>query len=405
MNNLNLKIISTLFFVLILFTELIPNLGAVDKIGPQWFYLSIINLLILLYHLFKTKTDFLDLFKNKVNLSYLIFLLICSLSIFFAQNVLESINYISRFFIIFLTFVNFQILTKGLKQIYIIWIISIIFFVEGLLIFNQFIEIYEFGKDFGRNSKLIGAAANINIAGFSIAMFLPFAINLQNNLKGIKKLIIIILIFISVFSAFLTGSRGTILSITIIFIAYTILFILKEKQVRNKLKKISFILIPFVFSIIITEVLFDSMRYSYRINQIVERGSDSRIKYYEDAFESIKERPLIGVGIGNWKINSIEKGKRHIEGYIVPYHAHNDFIQLFAEIGIIGLITYLMIYIFALSKPILNLFKKHSPVLFCCLLFFVVYALDSNLNFPIARPIIQIKWALILAIILNNEEH
>ena len=36
------------------------------------------------------------------------------------------------------------------------------------------------------------------------------------------------------------------------------------------------------------------------------------------------------------KLKSIEYDNRDITGYIVPYHAHSDFIQLGAELGIIG---------------------------------------------------------------------
>ena len=60
----------------------------------------------------------------------------------------------------------------------------------------------------GRNAKLIGVSANINIAGFSIALTLPFALNLLYKLKGLKKFILSIFVIISVFSAFMTGSRG-----------------------------------------------------------------------------------------------------------------------------------------------------------------------------------------------------
>ena len=41
-------------------------------------------------------------------------------------------------------------------------------------------------------------------------------------------------------------------------------------------------------------------------------------------------------GLGNWKLKSIEYDSKNIEGYIVPYHAHSDFIQLGAELGVIG---------------------------------------------------------------------
>ena len=38
-----------------------------------------------------------------------------------------------------------------------------------------------------------------------------------------------------------------------------------------------------------------------------------------------------GTGLGNWKIKSIDYDSKDIVGYIVPYHAHSDFIQLGAE--------------------------------------------------------------------------
>lgn len=394
------------FFIISLFsTELISNFGAVDKIGPQWLYLSLLNLIIFLYFFIYEKVLEIDVvFKNKTTISYILFLIMCLISISVAQNKIESINYFSRLVIVFFTFINFSLLLRKINKKAIFWILSIVLFIEGLAIFGQFLELYDFGKDFGRNSKLIGVSANINIAGFSIALILPFTLSLLNQLTGIKKIFFFSFTTISIFSSFLTGSRGTALSVTIIFIGFSIYHLIKEKGLYLKVKKIGFILLPFFLSIITTELLFNSMRYSYRMNQIVERGSNSRLKYYKDAFESIKENPIIGIGIGNWKINSIDKGKRHIEGYIVPYHAHNDYIQILAEVGFLGLISYLCIIWFALKKHLLMFFKSNSQLIFSCLLFFLVYALDSNLNFPIARPIMQIKLAFILAILLNHEE-
>ena len=50
-------------------------------------------------------------------------------------------------------------------------------------------------------------------------------------------------------------------------------------------------------------------------------------------FTHIKSNPILGVGLGNWKLKSIEYDAKDIEGYVVPYHAHSDFIQLGAELG------------------------------------------------------------------------
>ena len=61
---------------------------------------------------------------------------------------------------------------------------------------------------------------------------------------------------------------------------------------------------------------------------------NQRLRYYEDVFKHVVSNPVIGVGLE--KIKSIEYDNKDINGYIVPYHAHSDFIQLGAELGVIG---------------------------------------------------------------------
>jgi len=397
--------LSGLFLILILFTEFIPNLGAVDKIGPQWLFLSVVNGIILLYFLAKRKVFDIKIFRNsKIFFSYTAFLSICFLSILGAINTAESFIYISRLLIVFIGLINITLLIRYIKFEVLLWILTTLLLVESLAILNQFIDVYDPTKEFGRNSKMIGVAANINIAGFSIALLMPFALQLYLSIKNKLKIILFLLLIISSFTCFLTGSRGAILSISFVFIAFIIRSYFIERKPKRKFFKTLIIISPFLISIFATEILFDTMRYSYRINQIVERGSNSRLKYYEDTFDSFKENPLLGIGIGNWKINSINKGKRHIEGYIVPYHAHNDFLQILAETGILGFLSYISIFLFSIFqfRNFKNLFN--TPLIFCSLVFLLVYLIDANLNFPIARPIMQIKLALVLALLIRNEK-
>lgn len=337
-------------------------------------------------------------------MAYVSFLFFCLLSIFSAINYHESINYFSRILIVFVTFIIFLILLNNISGNNIIWLLVGLIFIESFSIFNQFIKYFNPNIEFGRNSQLIGVSANINIAGFSLAMLLPFIIQKYLESKKRIKFILLLIISLSSFSILLTGSRGASLSLTLIIIFYIFKTLFQKSSIKQKINTSTIILIPFLISVISTEILFDSMSYSYRMNQIVERGSNSRLKYYADTLESIRENPLLGIGIGNWKFNSIDKGKRHIEGYIVPYHAHNDFLQILAEIGILGFLSYVFIFLFSFYKlkSINDLYNK--PILFSCLIFLIIYIIDANLNFPIARPIMQIKLALVLAIILRNEK-
>ena len=90
-----------------------------------------------------------------------------------------------------------------------------------------------------------------------------------------------------------------------------------------------------------------------------EESSNGRFGYWGDAWDYIKENPVFASGLGNWKIESIDKGKEHISGYTVPYHAHNDFIHVFAETGILGGLSYLLLFILV-TYYVSKIFKNRT---------------------------------------------
>ena len=129
-----------------------------------------------------------------------------------------------------------------------------------------------------------------------------------------------------------------------------------------------------------------------------------RLRYYEDVVTHFSSNPIFGVGIGNWKLSSIHYDREDIDGYIVPYHAHSDFIQLGAELGIIGFMLYLGVFLIGAYFALILLFKsglKSEDKWFIFLLICAlgVYFIDANLNFPIARPQVLAPWALTMALL------
>ena len=107
-----------------------------------------------------------------------------------------------------------------------------------------------------------------------------------------------------------------------------------------------------------------------------------------DAVKSIMQYPILGIGIGNWKIKSIEYAGVDVNGYTVPYHTHNDFLQISAEIGVIGGIIYLMIYLIPIYQVLIKLKNRVLDNLnLVYLLIISSIFIDSMLNFPIARPV------------------
>ena len=203
----------------------------------------------------------------------------------------------------------------------------------------------------------------------------------------------------------------TYLSYILLFISFSALYILLTRSAFLSLGVLTFIIVIFNYKKIITHSIpllailligyffvnltFNSQNpdeISSRISSIALTTEDDsineRLGYYSDAVKSIMEFPVFGIGIGNWKIKSIEYAGVDVNGYTVPYHTHNDFLQISAEIGVIGGIIYLMIYLIPIYQVLIKLKNRVLDNLnLVYLLIISSIFIDSMLNFPIARPI------------------
>ena len=119
------------------------------------------------------------------------------------------------------------------------------------------------------------------------------------------------------------------------------------------------------------------------------------------------DQPFTGFGIENWKIVSIKYVKEKMRYYEVPYHAHNDFLQIGAETGIIGFLSYIFIFLYIFYKLIKQIFQedkihfdkdKYLPFILCIL----IYCFDSSINFPRARPVNVINLSLVIGFLMSK---
>ena len=154
-----------------------------------------------------------------------------------------------------------------------------------------------------------------------------------------------------------------------------------------------------------------------KIRKLFEKNIKTlSVPFFEDNYQTLnlitqkffKEKKItitiFGVGLGNWKLKSIDYDAKDIKGYIVPYHAHSDFIQLGAELGIIGFLLYLAVFLWAIYYVyrlirFSSISTEEKVFLFLMLTALGVYSVDANLNFPIARPQVLVVWAMIMAMI------
>lgn len=415
MNNILLKFsYEKLLIVLILGAYFIPNFYAIDRIGNQWFFLSSISILSFFYLVFSNKlnSNLKFLVQRREILFYSFFIIGALISIFYSLNKAEALATFNQYFTVFICYILIRIFLNLINngEKFILNLLLVFIVIELFLSFTPIISDLENNRLAFRSVKYSGATANVNITSFSFLYKLPlvlyFLIRTNNNLK---KFFLSIMIFVVAFIISVLGSRASFLGLAICLLGFTYYLIVCNKDSIFRIKHLFWGLLPLIMAGLLNLYLLknndnDFLSRASTININTTDGSvDQRLKYYSHTLKQFAKTPLFGVGVGNWKFYSIDYSKKDINGFIVPYHAHNDFLQILAELGIIGLFFYGFFLFFSIK--ILFSSKKFPDNLNIFLFASVlVFLLDSSLNFPIARPVSQLFLISLLGLISLYEK-
>ena len=225
------------------------------------------------------------------------------------------------------------------------------------------------------------------------------------NLLLISSLISILVLF----------SRAAIIGLILVFVISLLYYLVKEKRkvvVQTILVSLSLCLSYLAYNFLNEKNTFDFIE--ERFSTVAQPSSDQSVKqrvtYYRIALEDIKNHPLTGIGIGSWKLLSIQRTNEILGGYMIPYVVHNDFLEIGAESGVLSLFSYLFFIFFPfiiLLKRSINF--KNNNLHFLVLTCLSIYILDSLINFPMHRVVSSINLYFILALfyyitIKNNHE-
>lgn len=265
--------------------------------------------------------------KAKQNYLILGLWIMMLISIIFAFNkslCWESLENISKVFFFYFAAINLIDSKRYLN--YFIWTILFIF---GLLSIDRAICCFFKGMTYCGGP---GGGDN-NIFAILLVMVIPFAFYFCFVEKSIIKKVILSLLFLSLILATIaTFSRGGFLGLV------TVLGLI---WLKTKYKLIS----SFTSIILIIGVLFFLPQgYKDRVHSILEYRQDGsamgRIEAWKAGWEMIKDRPMTGVGLGNFSSLS------HIYNPQVPeedIEPHNSFIQIAAECGLIALLFFVLL--------------------------------------------------------------
>ena len=407
----NYLILSLYFFVFITPQYIEGFFLAFDRVYPQMFVISLINIIAFIHiiKIFNFK-EFVSNFKHKKHfLSFFFVVIFAIISLSVADNFIEGVVSLVKLINFLIAFCLITIIAFSpnfnLYKYFIVATITSLFIESVIINFLVLDSVIANGNLLGRSNTYAGFGANINISSFSVLIKSIVPIYLLFNYKNVLiKLICSFLLVSSFLSVLLLMSRAAVIALVLVFISVFFLSILANKRkyyLTNGLLILTLFLSILFYNIINEKNAYNILgeRFSNITNPVVDGSVNERLNFYTTALGSIIENPVLGIGYGNWKIKSIDLSKEIISSYRVPYFVHNDFLQFAAEIGILGGLCYMFYILF----PFWVSFKKtirHKMfnLDFMIFLIFLIYIVDSMLNFPIDRPIsiIYLFFAIIL---------
>jgi O-Antigen ligase/Tetratricopeptide repeat len=282
------------------------------------------------------------------------------------------------------------------------------------------------GKDFTVIADHIGFLfGNKNLAASFLFLVLPFCLNFllknentaenqvnsdkntvntvfykQKNIFLYKKVVIGLLIAIILSIVWFSQCRSVILGLLFaILAAISILFIQKTAQKRIFIIGISIFMLIFVGT---TWLNWSNLQWFTNTNTI-----NTRLELWRNSLLMVRDYPILGVGAGNWQLFFPKYGLSAIggateTGRLVFQRPHNDFLWIWSELGVIGIASYLFVFVILLKTGFSA--AKHSLKAMIFTAFLLGYMVVAFADFPLERIEHQIVFCLLAVEILAFAE-
>lgn len=223
---------------------------------------------------------------------------------------------------------------------------------------------------------------NANSIGMMTAVGALLSVYFFRNASGVssKILLVLIVVFLGIVSL-ITGSRKAVVMLMGGFAAYIFLSS-KGKRIRSLFFIIFLLLvlwylimeIPYFYSIV-------GWRMEAFLSQFTGEGElDGSSKYrqilIDAAIDAWKQKPFFGHGLDCFRhFGKLATGK--------DFYAHNNYVELLADLGVFGFVAYYGGYVYALIKSWKNRKNQLSILMFVliCVMLVVEYACVTYMGF------------------------
>jgi putative inorganic carbon (HCO3(-)) transporter len=316
-----------LFLALIIFVYIINVVGF--KKGREKFINSIVNF-----------------FTEKLSIFIIVLLGAMLLSTIYAVDkkiaLTESARFITYIFMYFI--IKYEFNSKKQIKILLKCYIFISFILSCIGIVQHFTgvgltEKFTKASAFGTGIRIASTLFNPNAYGaYLILIIFPLIMLSIYEKNKNKKIVYIFLSLLLLTNLLMTFSRNALLGFGLGILVLALIYSIKLIFALGGFSVLMF-LIPSVLQ---------------RFKDVTSLSqNESRIKLWKTAIMMIKEHPILGVGNGNYVSRYNEYVIKYKELKYQSYQnypAHNSYLKVQSELGIIGIISFLAIVLTALSR-------------------------------------------------------
>ena len=290
-----------------------------------------------------------NIYLSIFTLWYLLFCFtgVCSVTFYVHSDIVNVYRLIVTFIITlcFILEINSRKKLEGIANVYVFSsiVMALLIWLSGAL---DFLRYQEMTEDMRLGGDITGNANSFSTLFMFAGVFSAWLFIFEKK-KWTKVLYLICFLSILVIMA-LSGGRKTMFSV---FMAFSVFLLMKEDKNRKKvLKNICLLIIlavlliyillevPFFYNLIGERFigLFDLFTGQHNVEA---HGDDMRKRIFSLALNGWLENPIFGHGFDSFKFYNLR-----VTGH--NYYAHNNYVELLYDLGLVGFLLYYYIYIY-----------------------------------------------------------
>ena len=227
-----------------------------------------------------------------------------------------------------------------------------------------------------------------------LLMPIPLVLSMSRLVGEKERLVAGIAAAIMAVTVFLSGSRGGMIAIFIELVVFALL-LLRQRVPAFRYKKKAQLVVVTTFAVVLASLLWwlGGKELTSRVSSIAtethtELSGGMRLSIDRDAFRMFRNRPILGWGLGTFP--TVYPRFRSFYTNFFVNQAHNDYLQLLSEMGLLGfgtMVWFLVIlYRHAVGKITNWMSDVSGAVTLACLLGITGILVHSLLDFNLQVP-------------------